>query len=153
MPLVLIALAVAVILGSCFLTSASTATGLSAAADYRLRARMIAETGLSVGLSYIDKDVNWRTNRPNGVWINAQPFADGTFTVSGQDGETINADGTVAGDGSLTDDRSDPVVITSVGDYQGTRHLVRAVRYPPKAAGITVNERVEVKGAALLDSH
>jgi hypothetical protein len=153
MPLVLLALAVALILGSCFLTSASTSTGLGKAANDRLRARMIAETGLSVALSYVEKDVNWRSNRANGVWIPSQSFAGGTFTVSGEDGETINPDGTVAGDGSLTDDRSDPVVITSVGVYNGVRHLVRAVRYPPKASGITVNERVEVKGSSVFDSY
>jgi hypothetical protein len=153
MPLVLLALAVAIILGSCFLTSASTATGVAKASTDRLRARMIAETGLSVALASLEKDVNWRSNHPNGVWTADQSFAGGTFTVSGEDGETINADGTVAGDGSLTDDRSDPVVISSVGTYNGVRHLVRAVRYPPKASGVTVNERVEVKGTSVLDSY
>ena len=43
LPLVLLVLAIAVILGMCFLTSASTATQLSSGVDHRLRARTIAE--------------------------------------------------------------------------------------------------------------
>src|SRR5688572_32805393 len=72
LPLVLITLAIAIILGLSFLTSASTATSLSSAADHRLRARMIAESGLSMTLGYIESERNWRTLRANGAWVTNQ---------------------------------------------------------------------------------
>jgi hypothetical protein len=151
LPLVLIAMAIAIILGMCFLTSASTATSLSTAADQRLHARMIAESGLSIALGYIESDRDWRTTRSNGVWVTSQAFDGGTFTVSGEDGDRVDAAGAVIGDGDLADDNSDPIVVTSVGVYQGTRHLVRAVRFPPKLPGIAVSQRAEVKRTAQVD--
>src|SRR5688572_32352374 len=91
LPLVLMALAVAIILGMCFLTSASTSTTLASAADQRLRARMIAESGLAMTLTYIETDYNWRTDRANGEWITNQALDGGTFTVSGHDGDRVDA--------------------------------------------------------------
>ena len=153
LPLVLITLAIAIILGLSFLTSASTATSLSSAADHRLRARMIAESGLSMTLGYIDSERNWRTLRTNGAWVTNQSLDGGTFTVTGEDGDHVDATGAVVGDASLADDPNDPVLLTSVGTYGDARHLVRAVRYPPKTPGIAVNERVEVKTSGLVDSY
>lgn len=153
LPLVLMALAVSVILGMCFLTSASTATQLSAAVDHRLRARMIAEAGLAITLTYIETDHNWRTERENGPWLAAHELDGGTFTVAGEDGDQVDANGAVIGDGNLADDATDPITVTCIGTYRGARHLVRAMRYPPRAAGISVNERVEVKKTGLIDSY
>lgn len=154
LPLVLVALAVALILGMCFLTSASTSTTLSSAVDHRLRARMIAESGLATALAYVEREHNnWRTDRAEGVWVTSQAMDGGTFTVSGNDGDELDATGAVIGDGNLADDASDPVTLTCVGVYGGARHLVRAVRYPPKAVGIAVNERVEVRKTGLIDSY
>ncbi|HEV2294621.1 MAG TPA: hypothetical protein VGR35_12265 [Tepidisphaeraceae bacterium] len=153
LPLVLLAMSIAVILGMCFLTSASTATTLSTAADHRLRARMIAESGLATALAYIEAEPTWRAQRGNGVWVTSQALDGGTFTISGEDGDRIDAAGAVVGDGNLVDDPNDPVVLTSVGEYQGVRHRVRAVRSAPKMQGIAVNERVEVKNSAVVDSY
>src|SRR5688500_6086953 len=153
LPLVLITLAIAIILGLSFLTSASTATSLSSAADHRLRARMIAESGLSMTLGYIEGERNWRTLRANGAWVTNQPLDGGTFTVTGEDGDQVDATGAVVGDANLAEDPNDPVLLTSIGTYGDARHLVRAVRYPPKTPGISVNERVEVKTTGLVDSY
>ena len=153
LPLVLIALAVAIILGMCFLTSASTSTALSTAADQRLHARMIAESGLSMALSEIETNRDWRTQRTNGTWVTNQPFDGGTFTVEVQDGNSIDATGAVVGDSDLSDDPSEPVVVSSFGDYQGTRHVARAVRYAPRTPGIAVSERVAVRRSAVVDAY
>src|SRR5688500_4924996 len=69
LALVLIALAVCIVLGAIFLTTAGTTSQIAHASDHRLRARLIAESGLAVARAYVDDDPNWRASRPNGVWI------------------------------------------------------------------------------------
>ncbi len=153
LPLVLIAIAVCTILGTILLLTAGTTSQIASATDHRLRARMIAESGLVIARAYLDDDPNWRSVRPNGVWINNQAFAGGTFTVRGEDGDRINDDGSVAGDGSLADDPLDPVTLTAVGAYGGSRYLVRATIGRPSASTIAVSERITVSDAGVIDSY
>ena len=153
LALVLLALAVCIVLGAVFLTTSGTTSQIAHAGDHRLRARMIAESGLAIARAYIDDDPGWRTSRPNGVWINNQAFGGGTFTVRGEDGEQINNDGTVAGDGNLADDPLDPVTLTSVGTSGRHRYLLRATLNRSSANAVAVSERITISGAGVVDSY
>src|SRR5687767_10358296 len=152
MPLVLIALAISMILGMSFLAASSTTSATSAAASDRLNARMIAESGIGVALAQIDAEQAWRTARPNGTWVAQQALGGGTFSIDVVDGE-VNTAGAVVGDGNLSDDDQDPVVITCIGTFGGARHRVRAVRRVPPPSDIVVAERVSLKRTALVDSY
>src|SRR5688572_7826627 len=122
MPLVLIAMGISMILGLAFLSGATTASVTASAAAVWLNARMIAESGIAVALAQMDAEPAWRILRPNGTWVAAQPLGGGTFSVTVQDGEQLDAAGNVIGDGSLSDDNQDPVVITCVATVGDTRY-------------------------------
>lgn len=153
MPLVLIAVAISMILGLAFLATASTASATAATAPSRLNARMIAESGIGIALAHINSDPAWRLTRTNGNWVVSQPLAGGTLSIDVHDGSAVDGSGAVIGDGSLSDDTQDPVVITAIGTYRGTRHRVRAVRRVPAPTGIAVVERVSLRRNAYVDSY
>ena len=150
---VMLAVAVCVVLGTLFVLTASTSAQITQASDERLRARMIAESGLDIARAYVDDNPSWRTSRANGVWVSSQPFGGGSFTLRGEDGDRLDASGAVVGDGSLSDDTRDPVTLTSVGTYGRHKYLVRATLTPSGGSTFAVSERVTIRGGAVLDSY
>jgi len=134
MILVLFAVAVAMVLSLAFATSQSTSNGVTSNAYSHTRARVIAESGINLALSEINRNSDWRNTFTNGVWVDGQAFADGTFTITGEDGEDTDGDGVVDGDGDLTDDASDKVTLTVVGMFNGVTHRVRTVLTPGEVA-------------------
>ena len=72
----------------------------------RVQARELARSGIDYMLWRIETETSntWRTSLKNGNYQNIT-MGTGTFSVTGVDPD----------DGNLTDDTSDPVVLTSVG--------------------------------------
>ncbi len=136
MILVMMAVALAATLSVGFLASQGTAAGISMNVNRHARARVIAESGLSIVAQHVRDNDNWRTDYTHGsAWVDAQAFGGGTFTVYGEDGEDLDGDGSIGtsgteGDGDLTDDETDVLTLTSVGTYQGVTHTVEAVITP-----------------------
>ncbi|MGB2823293.1 MAG: hypothetical protein WBF17_20090, partial [Phycisphaerae bacterium] len=134
MILVIAALAMATILSSAYLASQSTSAQVSRNVASLATARMIAESGLGMAVSYVRSDPNWRTDRSEGTWVDEHPFAGGTFSIVGQDGEDTDGDGAVEGDGDLADNDMEMLTLTAVGKYRGCSHTVQAVVPPQKRA-------------------
>ena len=130
MLLVLIATAIATVLGLSFLNAQVTSTSMAENVLRRAQAKAIAESGLTTSVAYIRSNPNWRINRTHGTWISSHAFAGGSFTVIGEDGQDTNGDGIPDGDGNLADDHSDPVTLTSIGTFEGTSCTVNAIVTP-----------------------
>jgi len=144
--LTLFAVAIAATLALSFLGAQSTSIGVARNLQNHPRARYVAESGLELAIAYIRANADWRTSRPDGTWVTNEPFADGTFTIVGQDGEDTNGDGLVDGDGDLTDDTSDPVTIRVTGMVNATSHVVLAV-LTPGGTGATYDFATHTQGA------
>jgi hypothetical protein len=130
MILVIIALAVATALSSAYLLTQGMSAQVSENVASLARARMIAESGLGMAVSYVRSDPEWRTDKSEGLWIDQHPFAGGTFSILGEDGEDTDGDGAVEGDGDLADDDMDMLTLTAVGKYRGCSHTVQ-IAVPP----------------------
>lgn len=137
MVLVLIALAMATVIGLSFLNSQSTTTGIAQNVGKQTHARGIAESALEMTIDHLRSNANWRNDKANGVWIGEESennqLDGGTFTIVVQDG-TINASGEITGDGDLANNQTDNVVITAIGYYQGVAHSIRA-QVTPASSG------------------
>jgi hypothetical protein len=72
--------------------------------------------------------------------VDEQPFLNGTLTLYAEDGEDLDGDGLVDGDGDLADDSLDMLTLTAVGRYAGAVHRVRAVVAPPKRVLMVVDD-------------
>jgi len=70
-----------------------------------VQARLNARTAIEIGLQKMDQIANWRNQFPNGPWFVNQPFANGTYSLTGVDPT----------DADLTDSPRDPVLLTGVG--------------------------------------
>lgn len=129
--LVMIALIVSATVAYSYLASEGTAITIGRNIREQAQARYAAECGLDVGIAAIRGNPNWRTQRPNGTWITDQPVAGGSYTIVGQDGADTNNDGAISvpaeGDGSLSDNPSDPVTLTVTGRSGTCTSVVRAV--------------------------
>ena len=128
--LVLFAVTMAVVLAITFSVSQATSTGISENGQRHTRARVIAESGLEIAINHIQTSDTWRTDLVDGVWVTDQAFEDGSFTLTGQDGEDLDGDGSIdgsEGDGDLADDDSDKVTLTAVGTFRGVTHRVQAI--------------------------
>jgi len=143
--LTLFAVAIAATLALSFLSAQSTSLGVARNIQAHPRARYVAESGLELAIAYVRANADWRTTRPNGTWVTDEAFADGTFTLVGVDGEDINHDGIVDGDGNLADDASDPVTVTSTGTVAGTSHVATAV-ITPNGPGATYDFATNTQG-------
>jgi hypothetical protein len=149
----MIALIVCTLLGTAYLLSGTKTSAVAQRSTDRLQARMLAETALSIGTRYMTTDVKWRANRPNGVWISNYSLNGGSFTLSGQDGETIGADGTVQGDGSLADSENDPVTLTAVGSYGRAKYRMRSIVRVAGIPNIVAADKIELKADSVVDSY
>src|SRR5688500_1916522 len=130
LALVLLVVGVAVVLGLVFLSAGATAAPVSRMVDERLKARMIAESGLDMTLAHLRRGTGWRAARTDGQWVTRQPFDGGTFSIWGYDGEDTNGDGVLEGNGVFADDPFAAVTLTALAEYGGVRHSVKAVYRP-----------------------
>ena len=122
--LVMIAVAVATILSLTFVIAQGTSHGIAQNVQHHAQARHIAESGLAMTIVHVQNTLDWRTVHPNGQWVVDEAFAGGSFSVTGADGDETG------GDGDLTDDPTDPLLLRIVGSYQGATHIVQAVLTP-----------------------
>ena len=134
MLLVLMSVAMAVILSLSFLNAQVTATGMSENVARRAQAKALAESGMDMALAYIETTSNWRTQMSEGTWVSSHAYAGGSIKIVGNDGQDTDGNGTIEGDGDLTDDATEPVTLTSTGTFDGVSHTVHAVvtPMPPK---------------------
>lgn len=130
MVLVLISVAMAVILSLSFLNAQVTATGMAQNMGRRAQAHALAESGMTMALAYIETTTNWRTQMAHGTWVTDHPFAGGSFTIIGEDGQDTDGDGIPDGDADLADDDADLVTLTSIGTFDGVSQKVHAVVTP-----------------------
>ncbi len=157
--LVLIAVVMAVILAISALNSATGSTGIAVSVVDHTQARAIAESGVEATVAYIQQDSDWRTNKVNGVWATDMSLDGGLVTITVEDGVDLDGNGTVDGDGDLSDDSSDPVTITVVASFGNTSHTIRPVfefeaeestGYP----GVSVlGSKIDLKEDAEIDSY
>ena len=128
--LVLFAVAVAVTLAYSFLAGQSTTIGISRNIENHAKARYVAESGLKLAIAHVRANEDWRTDQSHGTWVTDEPFGEGTYTIVGEDGRDTDGDGTVDGDGDLSDDSDDLLTLTVTGKVNGTAHVVRAILTP-----------------------
>ena len=145
MLLVLFAVAMAMVLGLSFINAQATSTVVAENSVKRMRARAAAESGIRLAVKYIQTNSTWRTDMPNGLWLESHQFAGGTIGIAGED-ET---------DGDMADDVTEPVTITAIATFDGVSHKIRAVLTPESATGtggwIAVSDKIELKGNGRID--
>lgn len=81
MLLVMIAVALATIISLTFMTAATTVTGAAQMVDDHAQARQVAESGLELGKSYLERDPAWREDQVNGVWVSEFPLLGGKVSL------------------------------------------------------------------------
>ncbi len=113
--MVLIAMMLAVTLGVTFMISQSPSTAIAENVRDHASARLIAESGLTTAIEYLRNSDDWRSTQPEGVWLAAQDFGGGSFRVMFEDA-----------DGDLSNNDTDPVRVTVVGQFGGVTHQVSA---------------------------
>ncbi len=94
-----------------FLAAQSTSTTVGRNIQEHARACYIAESALTMTISYVQSDENWRSERSEGMWVRDAAFEGGKFTVKVYDGYDQDGDGQIDGDGDLGDDAADPFTI------------------------------------------
>jgi hypothetical protein len=77
-------------------------------------ARLYALSAIELGRYLVYSDPNWRNNRGNGTWINAQPIGRGTCSLSGQNPN-----------GAMNNSPSDPLILTGTGVKGSARQMVQ----------------------------
>lgn len=82
--MVLVAVATAAIIGATFLASATTITGVSQMVDHHAQARQIAESGLLLGVSYLQRHPTWFEDQEVGVWVSSFPLHGGQVSLEAQ---------------------------------------------------------------------
>ena len=128
--LVLITVAIAATLAYSFLAAQNTTIGIARNIQNHSTARYVAESGLELAIAYIRANDDWRTEQSHGTWVTDEALGDGTFTIVGEDGQDTDGDGTVDGDGDLSDDSADLLTLTVTGEVNGATHMARAVVTP-----------------------
>ncbi|MCC6581214.1 MAG: LamG domain-containing protein [Phycisphaeraceae bacterium] len=132
--LVLLSIALTVILSVTFLVGQSTSAGISVNVTRHARARVIAESAMASIVAQIQANNDWRDTHVNGVWLTNQSLNGGTYSVTVEDGEDTNGDGTVDGDGDLADDNNDKVTVTITSRFEGASHVLKVVVTPGQTA-------------------
>jgi len=132
--LVMIAIIVSSIVTYSYVATQSTAVVIGRNIRDHAKAHHIAESGLDLALAAIRDNTSWRTQRPDGTWISNLAIAGGTCTIVGRDGIDANGDGVIStpseGDGSLSDDASDPLTVVVTGRAGSCSDVIRAVIVP-----------------------
>lgn len=79
--LVMIATAVALVLGLTFLASSATITGIAQTMEQHAQARQIAESGLTTAIDYVHRTPTWRNDRAAGRWVEDFSFGGGSYSI------------------------------------------------------------------------
>jgi len=87
--------------------SATTASDMA-------QARINAQSAIELAKYYIYSDSSWRTDQPNGTWVNAKAVGGGTVSVSVIDPI----------DGDLTNRPHDPITMTATAYYGNARQIL-----------------------------
>lgn len=124
MLLVLIAVAMCTIMALSFLAAQEPTAVVASNIDRKTQARAIAESTLKMAIDYVNEDADWRSDKSSGVWMSDVALDGGLFTLSGTD----------EGDGDLSDDSTEQVLLTVVATYDGVTHRVSALVTPGVAA-------------------
>ncbi len=158
--LVMIAIGIAMVIAFSFLAVQATATDISRNIVNAAQARAIAESGLSMAISYVKNNTTWRGVRPQNAWVSTQALGGGSFTVSGNDGADTNGDGAIDNGNTNFNDASHPLTLTSMATYKGAKYTVKAVMYPSASTikvGMSVlgtsGQTLTLSNGALLDSY
>ncbi len=124
---VILAVAVAVILGLTFLLSQSVFMGISRNVHDHAVARTLAESAIVNAVAQIQAEEDWRSTVAEGLWSKNTNYLGGQAAVYGYDGEDTNNDGIIEGDGSLADNTGDPVTLRAIGYFGEASHTVTVV--------------------------
>ena len=114
--LVTITLVICTVLAMSFLSANQTSTAIAMNVRNQSLARAVSESGLDMTSEYIRANHDWRDKFNEGIWINNEPFADGTFTISVYD----------LLDNDLANDLTHPAMIASIGRVGSVTHTSRA---------------------------
>lgn len=82
--LVMVAVALATVIGVTFLNTARMSTQVTRIIDDHAQARQIADSGLHLAVSYLERTPNWRESMDNGVWVSQFPLHGGEVTIEAQ---------------------------------------------------------------------
>jgi hypothetical protein len=153
MLIVLLAVAALVPVTYVFVVNQSTTIRMAKNIENRAKSRGVAEAGLRLAIAYVQREASWRNDQTHGVWVTDVPYADGVFTITGEDGCDLDGDGILtnldATDGDLADDPNDKFTLTVTGKVDGAAYVARAVVTPVSGScgpGIVVSESIDVAG-------
>ena len=136
LPLAMIGVGMAMTLGLGFLASQATSTAMTRNVVNRKAARSIAESGLTLAITYVRSNSGWRTAQTHGAWLAPHAFGGGTFRLQFED----------PGDANLSNNSADPVTLTSVGTIDGASFRVSAT-VTPGSQGCSSGGPVSITGA------
>ena len=112
---------------------------LTTTADIR-QAQLNAEAAIELGLLAMKQDTNWRTTYPSGHW-----FTDRSLTAG-----TCSLDGIDPVDNDLTDNTTDPVVLTGIGKSGASEQRVQVTIDPVSQPLTCLRSAVAVGHAVTL---
>lgn len=137
MVLVLVAMAMAFVLGLTFLSRAGSVTTAAQTLSHHAQARQIAESGLAMSVSYLEQEWDWRRHRSTGAWIDEMTLGGGTVTV----------------EADFTADPKNPLVLTATGRHGDASHVAQVVVGEHlHAMGAAVSSRVALSNIGGIDS-
>lgn len=138
MVLVLLAIALAFVMGLTFLATSSTLTQSAETMADHARARQIAESGLLIAIQYVQENPDWHVRRNDGTWIDNHAIHGGSVTVTGHS----------------TGGRFDPLRLAAEGRYGGARHRVEAALVSEhQPFGFAVSAAVQLSNNTIIDSY
>jgi hypothetical protein len=112
---------------------------LTTTSDIR-QAQLNAEAAVELGLLAMKQDTNWRTTYPSGHW-----FTDRSLTAG-----TCSLDGIDPVDNDLTDNMTDPVVLTGIGKSGASEQRVQVTIDPVSQPLTCLRSAVAVGHAVTL---
>lgn len=127
---VMMAVVVAFILSTAFLSRQSTAVAVGENKKDHTAARHIAESTIEWALEYLNSTEEWRDLHSEGAWLTDEDMLGGTVTLYVYDGEDEDGDGVIDSDGDLSDDASEKITLIAIARHNGLRHEARSVVQP-----------------------
>jgi hypothetical protein len=109
--------------------------------DYA-EARACAVSAIELGLLYVAQDPNWRTTRPNGIWVQNETLGAGQFTLQGIDPQ----------DNVLSDSLAEPLVLTGIGTKGIARHKVQVTLMPVIESLAALNTCLHASGTIQINA-
>jgi|GEM_PF-1721346 len=133
---VMMAVVVAFILSTAFLSKQSTAVAVGENKKDHTAARHIAESTIEWALEYVNNTEEWRDLHSEGEWLTDENMFGGTVTLYVYDGEDEDGDGVIDSDGDLSDDASEKFTLIAIARHNGLRHEARSVVQPEVAESL-----------------